>query len=312
MKLSEVVAKYVNHKQSMGMSYATEAKLLALFCQTLGDVTLAQVSPKRVRSYLASDGQSTRYKQLKYTALAGFYRFAITRGHVNQSPLPRTAPKLTQSFVPYIYSRNELRRLLDATAAIDHPLCRVDPDTFRTLLLMLYGAGLRISEALKLTVADVDLEESILRIRESKFYKTRIVPIGMDLTGVLRRYAVKREQDYPVDPGSPFFLSRRAEAIKRPAAEHIFSRLRVRAGVLRNDGARYQPRLHDVRHSFVVHRLTAGYRSGANVQSLLPQLATYLGHAHISSTQRYLTLTPELLREASLRFERYAMEEHHA
>jgi site-specific recombinase XerD len=76
--------------------------------------------------------------------------------------------------------------------------------------------------------------------------------------------------------------------------------------VLRHDGGRYQPRLHDLRHAAAVHRLVAWYRQGANVQRLLPQLATYLGHVHIAATQRYLTLTAELLREASQRFEHYA------
>ena len=90
-----------------------------------------------------------------------------------------------------------------------------------------------------------------------------------------------------------------------------FRRLRIQAGVQRNDGARYQPRLHDLRHAGAVHRLVAWYRSGADLQRLLPQLATYLGHIDLSSTQRYLTLTPELLREASMRFERYFKETHH-
>jgi integrase len=100
--------------------------------------------------------------------------------------------------------------------------------------------------------------------------------------------------------------------LSRNAAEVAFRRVRDSAGVLRHDGARYQPRLHDLRHTAAVHRLIAWYRSGADVQRLLPQLATYLGHVHIAGTQRYLTLTPELLREAGLRFERYAMEASHA
>ena len=90
-----------------------------------------------------------------------------------------------------------------------------------------------------------------------------------------------------------------------------FRRLRSQAGVQRNDSARYQPRLHDLRHTGAVHRLVFWYRSGADLQRLLPQLATYLGHIDLSATQRYLTMTPELLREASMRFERYSKGEHH-
>jgi len=93
----------------------------------------------------------------------------------------------------------------------------------------------------------------------------------------------------------------------------LFGRLRQAAAIQREPTARYQPRIHDIRHTAAVHRLIAWYRAGADVQRLLPQLATYLGHVEIRSTQRYLTMTPELLQQASVRFERYAQSEvHHA
>jgi integrase len=92
-------------------------------------------------------------------------------------------------------------------------------------------------------------------------------------------------------------------------AEKAFCRIREAASVRRDDGGRYQPRLHDLRHSFTVHRLIAWYREGADVQRLLPQLSTYLGHVHIAATQKYLTMTPELLNEAGKRFERYVRPE---
>ena len=94
--------------------------------------------------------------------------FAIARGHVDWSPLPRTAPQPRKAFVPHIYSHEELCRPLDAVVVTDHPRCRIGPVTHPTLLLLLYGAGLRISEALALTLADIDLDAGILCIRESK------------------------------------------------------------------------------------------------------------------------------------------------
>jgi len=100
----------------------------------------------------------------------------MARGHTNIWPLPRTVPKPTKAFAPYIYSRDEIGRLLDAVVLIDHPLCPIDPDTYRTLLLLLYGAGLRLGEALSLRLADVELEKGIICVRESKFYKSRLVP----------------------------------------------------------------------------------------------------------------------------------------
>jgi integrase/recombinase XerD len=312
MKLSDVVASYIAHKQAMGMRFATEARILKSFCRALGDVTLQEVKPDRVSAYLAGTGPVTRFCERKHTTLKGFYRFAVARGYAAHSPLPRTVPRPLQAFVPHIYSREELRRLLDATAANDHPRSRIDPDTYRTLLLVLYGAGLRIGEALALTLADVDLAAGILCIRESKFYKTRLVPIGDDLVRLLTPHAAKCRQEH-AKPDSPFFRSRQGKAVSRQNAEAAFCRLRVRANLVHEaTDARHQPRLHDLRHSFAVHRLVSWYRNGADVQRLLPLLSTYLGHVHIAGTQRYLTLTPELLREASLRFEHYALEPCHA
>jgi integrase/recombinase XerD len=242
--------------------------------------------------------------------LRGFYRFAMARGYVASSPLPKIVPK-PPHFVPHIFSHEELQRLLDATACCESPRSKLQPYTCRMLILLLYGAGLRISEALSLKLANVDLTTGILTIRESKFYKTRLVPMSPALTGALGDYVARRAKEHPAQPDAALFLTRTETPLARHTAENVFSRLRVRAGVLRHDGGRYQPRLHDLRHAFAVHRLVSWYRQGADVQRLLPQLATYLGHVHIAATQRYLTLTPDLLREASQRFERYAREGQH-
>jgi integrase/recombinase XerD len=310
MKLSQVVAAYVAHRQAMGMRFHTEARILRSFSRLSEDVTMQEITAEQLLAFLVGTGPITRYWERKHSALGGLYRFAVARGYVDHSPLPRTVPQPAQAFVPYIYSHEELRRLLDAVAANDHPRCRIDPDTFRAILLLLYGAGLRISEALALTLTDVDLDAGVLCIRESKFYKSRLVPIGDDLLRILAPYAARRRQH--AGAASPFFVSRGGSAVTRQNAEMAFCRLRVLANVVREAAdARHQPRLHDLRHAFAVHRLVSWYRDGADVQRLLPKLSTYLGHVHIVGTQRYLTLTPELLRQASLRFERYAMEPSH-
>ena len=311
MKLAQVVAAYVTHRQAMGMRLHTEARTLRSFCRASGDVTMREITADQLLAFLAGTGPVTRYWERKHSALSGLYRFAVARGYADDSPLPRTVPRPQQAFVPYIYSREELRRLLDAVAANDHPRCRIATDTYRTMLLLLYGTGLRISEALALTMADVDLDAGVVCIRMSKFYKSRLVPIGNDLLQILAPHVANRRQQH-AGPESPFFVSRRGTAVTRQNAEMAFCRLRVRANVVREAAsARHQPRLHDMRHAFAVHRLVSWYRDGADVQRLLPKLSTYLGHVHIAGTQRYLTLTPELLRQASLRFERYAVEPSH-
>jgi site-specific recombinase XerD len=305
MNLSALASHYVAYKQAMGMRFHTEARTLRSFCRTVGDIAITDIAADRVHAYIAGAGPVTRFWHRKYAVLRGFYRFAMARGYATSSPLPKIIPK-PPPFVPYIFSHEELQRLLDASVSCESPRSKLQPHTCRMLILLLYGAALRISEALSLTLADVDLPTSMLTIRETKFYKTRLVPMSPALTGSLGTYVARRAKEHSTESGAALFLTRAATPLLRHTAENIFSRLRVRAGVLRHDGGRFQPRLHDLRHTAVVHRLVSWYRQGADVQRLLPQLATYLGHVHIAATQHYLTLTPELLREASQRFEQYA------
>jgi integrase/recombinase XerD len=305
MKLAQAVSAYVAYKQSLGMRFATEARALKSFSRALGDVDLDRIEPEQVRAFMDGTGAMTRFWYRKLDALRGFYRFALARRYTPRSPLPTNVPRCPQAFVPYIYSEEEIKRLLAAAASRER--CNLSSLTCRTLLLVLYGTGLRIGEALGLDVTDVDLESALLRIRETKFYKTRIVPVGADLTRVLRDYLLERSKGAPIPADGPFLLTRQGKRPSRAGAEEAFKQLRRQAKVSRIDGSRYQPRLHDMRHTYAVTRLVRWYREGADVQRLLPQLATYLGHVHISGTQRYLTMTPELLRQASLRFERYAL-----
>ena len=121
---------------------------------------------------------------------------------------------------------------------------------------------MRIREALSLTLADVDLPARLLTIRASKFYQTRLVPLSADLTSALGTYVAQRAQEHSTELDAALFLTRTSTPVARHTMEHIFSRLRVRAGVLRHDGGRYQPRLHDLRHAGAVHRVVSWYRQG--------------------------------------------------
>ena len=163
----------------------------------------------------------------------------------------------------------------------------------------MYGRGLRLSEALALRREDVDLRAGTLLIRETKFYKSRLVPMGPNLTRALAA-SIDATPAKPADSRA-FFVNRRGGAIPHQTIRCNFASLR---GSVEVSG-----RLHDFRHTFAVHRLLAWYREGADVQRLVPHLSTYLGHARMASTQRYLTMTPELLEQASHRFETYARSE---
>jgi integrase/recombinase XerD len=199
-----------------------------------------------------------------------------------------------------------------ATEILDTPQAPLRALAYRTLLLLLYGTGMRLNEALSLTLNDVDLSNRLLTVRNAKFFKMRWVPTGPKLASALADYARQRVRMLPMPAGrdSAFFATARSGTRWHwVVAEELFRRLRKQAGVCREGVARNQPRLHDLRHTAAQHRLIAWYRSGKDVQLLLPQLATYLGHVDLSSTQYYIAMTPELLHEANLRFGRYAQPE---
>ncbi len=152
------------------------------------------------------------------------------------------------------------------------------------------------------------MTEAILGIRFTKFYKSRRVALNGQLLRALSEYDNNRRQSGQRRSGNdPFFTYKKGDPVRRFVLEDAFFRLRKHVGITRQN-ARYQPRLHDLRHTFAVHRLTAWYHTGADVQHLLPALCTHLGHISLSGTQRYLTMTPELLAEAALRFANYAEE----
>jgi site-specific recombinase XerD len=315
MKLKTLIAQYVAFRKSMGESFESPESLLKTFCRRMGaEIDLRDVRAKRVQAFLAGTGPVTRYWHCKYDTLRGLYRYATSRGFLADAPLPAAVPKLPERFVPYIYTRHEMRRLLNSTASFPKQPRKLEPHTMRAIALLLYGAGLRVSEAVALTVEDADLPNAVITIRDTKFHKTRMVPLGHQLNQVMKQYAARRRDAGHLQHGSaPFFVLRRGGPVSVQLVQQRFRCLRGRASVRRTDGARYQPRLHDMRHSFSVHRLTSWYQQGADVQKLLPQLATYLGHVNIAATQVYLTMTPELLHAASVRFERYAFQEvHHA
>jgi site-specific recombinase XerD len=312
MKLSELVAQYVSHKRALGMRFDSSAATLAAFCRCLdSNIDVRSVTVEQVHDFLTGNRPLTNHWGKRKSVLDCFFRFALSRGHITASPLPRYSPKLPPPLAPYIYSKEELKRLLDVASAACNSHVKLEAHVLRALILILYGACLRHGEALRLTMQDVDLDGAVLHIRESKFYKSRLVPLGADLNGAMERYARQRNKAFGNEPDGPFFCFRDGRPLNQSVVRHAFQRQRILANVFREGGPVCQPRLHDLRHSGVVHRLIAWYRSGADLHMLLPQLATYLGHVDLAATQRYLTLTPELLNEASKRFEAYALEKHH-
>ena len=309
MTLAATVDRYVEHRRASGVKFESGEAVLRGFCRFIGGRTPCDGIPdEAVRAFLDGRGPATRYWLRKRSVLAGFYRYATTRGHASRIPLPSEAPRLAPPLVPYIYTCEEIQRLLQAAAGRrPHPAATVGNSALRALVLLLYGAGLRVGEALGLRLCHVDLEGALLTVRRAKFYKERLVPVGADLRRALERYARERRAEHPPpDDEAPFLADRRGRPLRYSNVQRAFAQTREAAGVRRDDGARYQPRLHDLRHSFATARLTAWYRQGADVQRLLPLLSTDLGHASIEGTRHYLAMTPALPGEAGRRFERHA------
>jgi site-specific recombinase XerD len=307
VKLSKLIHDHVSNKQAAGMSYRTQSVRLKAFLKHVGDLDIGEVTPKQVRSYLdGSGGPVTSAWFCKHQALRSFFRFAIDRNYVKQSPLPKILPKCPERMSPYIYAVDEVKRLIDAADSRHADDWLLDPHTARTLILLLYGTGLRIGEATRLKLSEVDFEEQVITVRETKFYKSRLVPYNDDLGKILRRYREQQWEGWKQMDESTFLSCRNRQPIKHQTARLVFYRMRAEAEVWREPTARYQPRLHDFRHTFAVTRLVTWYRDGKNVQRLLPHLSTYLGHGRLRESQVYLKITKELMAEASDCFKRYA------
>ena len=314
MTLCEVIEQYILWRQTHGAKFTTTRNLLRQFLRHAdGDAECDAVTTEQILDYLAGSALVTRHRENKSYALAVFWRYAISRGHASRVPLPDAERRSMPRPLPYIYTHEELRRLLDPVTVerSRRGARQLDGPTFRTLLLLLYGAGLRFSEATGLTLSDVDLSEAILTIRDTKFYKSRFVPVGRPLLAALASYISERHGDRPLEHGTAFVLMNRdGSRLASSTVQTAFDALRQVACVPDRETSGRVPRMHDLRHSFAVHSLTSWYRREADVQRLLPVLSTYLGHSDLEGTKVYLSMTPELLQQASQRFARYATGHH--
>jgi len=177
------------------------------------------------------------------------------------------------------------------------------PQTFFNLFLLLYATGLRISEALGLQWNDVDWYAGTILISESKFHKTRVVPLHKEMLSSLLKYRRVLDSSEGCPSGnSPVFQQGGGRAYSCITARQVWRSLLRLCNIEVSTGKKV-PRIHDLRHSFAVERITLWYQEGADVQNLQPRLATYMGHKNLRSTQYYITITMEILKSAGERFE---------
>ena len=225
-----------------------------------------------------------------------------------QRPLAAREPErnLPKTHLPRMYSCHELARLFGKIQESRKKALKLDELTFRTLLWLLYGTGLRIGEALRLTMADVDLNDAVVTVRRTKFNKSRMVPLGDQLCEVMRSFAEQRmRRKLPEQADSSFLADLDGTPLRYRTVKGAFQKLLAEAQIQPAGDGIQSPNLHSFRHTFAVNRVTAWFRNGDNVQQLLPALSACLGHASPEGTRVYLSMTPDLLREASLRFDKW-------
>lgn len=204
---------------------------------------------------------------------------------------------------PHVYTNAEVADLM-AAACLLNPRGGLRSQTYATLIGMLACTGLRISEALRLTRSDADLEHGILKVRETKFRKSRFVPVHPTAVRALQNYASARDRISPSGKCDRFFVSDRGQPMPYSTVRTVFRSLC--GGLKIASRNRRQPRLHDLRHTFACRRVERWYDTGTNLEGLVAALSVYLGHAKVSDTYWYLTATPELLARAAARFEAFA------
>jgi integrase/recombinase XerD len=233
----------------------------------------------------------------------GFAQYASATDPRTQVPPTDLLPFDACRAKPYVYSEAEILNLMEAARAIRSPY-GLRGQTYYCIIGLLAVAGLRISEALKLRREDVDLDAGLLTIIESKFGKSRLVPIHPTTVETLAEYSRRRDVFLGKVSVPSFFVNEPNKTPLSPSpVREMFRKLSRRVGI-RGPQDRRGPRLHDIRHRFAVETLLGWYRRGDDVERQLPVLSTFLGHDGIQNTYWYLSSTPELLGAASSRLEK--------
>lgn len=305
--LGAIMAEHVALMRNRGYKYTTQPVWLLRFDRFLQLNPALQNEPIEVMLEHWSGTKPTRNHAAECEKLKRV--IAKILRHRDPSIPPRRPDPHPEKEVakewrkPHIYAPADVRRMLDIARAYPSPRAPLRPLTIYTMLLLAYCAGLRRSEVARLDLGDVDLRSGTITIRQTKFFKTRILPLSDTVMTELRAYLDARQRaGGSQDPGSGLFWhEQRGDRYTKQAVSWLLVNVIRRAG-LKPARGRKGPRLHDLRHSMVVNRILEWYKAGINPQDRLPFLATYLGHRDIHSTLVYITVTQDLLHHANERF----------
>jgi len=307
------VRSYVGLQRALGKDYGAHAAVSQAFDRFLHDQAVPSpgaVTAALVERWAQALTCGARLRVHKVRFVRRFFDYLCGLAVVAQNPVPRmlTSPRgLPRSaFRPFIFTREQLAAILaEADRLPDHHQCRGRAAICGAMLTLLCALGLRHGEVLRLRLADIEFGRQALFIAHTKFHKSRYVPFGPKVGDRLRRYlAVRRTLLLPVREDDPLFVTKWRKPVCQDLLLAAFREILGRLAISSPPG-QPPPRLHDLRHTFAVHRLLRWYRDGVDVQSRLPVLATFLGHIDPLATEVYLTITADLLREANARFHRH-------
>jgi len=300
--LEQAIQDYLALRRSLGFKLRDAGICLAKFAAFLearGATHITTALALEWSQQRSTAQPDTWAQRLGY--IRGFARHHRANDPETEIPPPGLLPFHPKRARPYLYSEAEIASLL--RCALELPSAGgLRPWTYHCLLGLLSVTGLRIGEAIRLQLDDVDLQAGLLTIRGTKFGKSRLVPIHRSTQEVLEQYRARRERFLAGRSASAFFISSRGNPLDIGDIHRTFYKLTRQVG-LRGETASHGPRLHDFRHRFAVQTLLRWYRAGEDVERRLPVLSTYLGHVHVADTYWYLSACPELMGLAVARLE---------
>jgi integrase len=310
--LADSITRFLAAKRAVGCRFDNEDRMLRLLDRYLVEQavpSMADITAECLEQFMASRPRTEpKGYNLLLCTVRRLFDWLVDQQELPVSPLHTRPRRETARRLPFLYDQATIRQLLEFAATLpDYPRCRQRGPTYATIFAILAGLGLRIGEVSRLQCGDVDLQRDVLLVRNSKFGKSRLVPIGPRLAARLRTYSALRAQrrGFAV-PAAPFFTWNGRSAVHTNSIRNIFRDEFLPRHTLRVPAGTRHPCVHGLRHSFAVATLLRWYREGVDPNARLNHLSTFLGHLNPHSTAVYLTITSELLEAANQRFETFA------
>ncbi len=306
----ELVEEYLRTRRSLGYELRVEGEELIRFARFADQLGYrGPLTTTLALSWATSSRKASRLAWARrLEVVRSFARFRFMLDPATEIPPPGLLGPAHRRVTPHIYSEQEITALMEATAQL-LPASGLRAITIRYLIGLLATTGLRPSEAVNLRHADVNLTDGVITVRETKFHKSRMIPLHPSTTAALSDYSALRDHHAPLASGDAFFLLDGGIALTYSKAAYAFKRLRQILGWTTRHNGRL-PRLYDLRHYFVCRRLLDWYAKGMAIDQVIPFLSTYLGHVKVSDTYWYITGVPELMAIAAERFEHFGDELH--